>query len=356
MAVSMAVATALVPTSASAEPVSPGLATARARAAILNATVDRLRLQAEQSIEAYDTVTDELRQLQARTLNSAQHLADLRTAAATAQARNVARVRLLYQSQADYGLLGALFGGGTPDDLLDRAQVAEAVTGSSRSETATADAGAREGADIAASADAVARRQVRLLGAASEHVSRIQTVLAEAAAVFAGADADVRRIAAADRRAAEAAAARAFAVRLAAAQAAADVVTTPGLPASGVAAGAALTAARTRLGMPYLWGAVGPTRFDCSGLTGWAYRQVGVNLPRTSRQQWFAGPHPTLAELAPGDLLFWATDTRDPATIHHVALYAGGGMMIAAPHSGDVVKVQPVYSNGYLGAVRPTAG
>lgn len=70
--------------------------------------------------------------------------------------------------------------------------------------------------------------------------------------------------------------------------------------------------------------------------------------------QWYAGPHPPLGEITAGDLLFWATDVRNPATIHHVALYLGGVCMIAAPGSGDVVKIQPVSGNGYIGAVRPT--
>ena len=66
-----------------------------------------------------------------------------------------------------------------------------------------------------------------------------------------------------------------------------------------------------------------------------------------------AGPHVTLGELQPGDLLFWASDPSNPATIHHVALYIGGGLMIAAPHTGDVVKIEPVYMQGYIGATRP---
>ncbi|MCU1595281.1 MAG: hypothetical protein JWO12_2673, partial [Frankiales bacterium] len=130
--------------------------------------------------------------------------------------------------------------------------------------------------------------------------------------------------------------------------------TLPPVDASPVAA-AALGFAQGQLGKPYVWGATGPGAFDCSGLTGAAYAAAGLTLPRTSREQWFAGPQVALADLQPGDLLFWATDTTNPATIHHVALYAGNGLMVAAPHTGDVVKVQPVYLDGYIGAVRPGA-
>jgi cell wall-associated NlpC family hydrolase len=118
---------------------------------------------------------------------------------------------------------------------------------------------------------------------------------------------------------------------------------------------AAIAAARAQLGKPYQWGATGPNSFDCSGLTGWAYGHAGVGLPRTSREQWFAGPHPGLGYLQPGDLLFWAPDTSNAATIHHVAIYIGGDKMIAAPHTGADVAIQSVYLTGYIGAVRPTA-
>jgi cell wall-associated NlpC family hydrolase len=113
-----------------------------------------------------------------------------------------------------------------------------------------------------------------------------------------------------------------------------------------------LRAAQSRLGDRYVWGAVGPNTFDCSGLVGWSYAQAGISLPRTSEQQWFAGVHVPVREMRPGDLLFWHYDPTDPADIDHVALYIGRGMMIVAPHTGTVVQVQPVYSADFAGVVR----
>jgi peptidoglycan DL-endopeptidase CwlO len=85
----------------------------------------------------------------------------------------------------------------------------------------------------------------------------------------------------------------------------------------------------------------------------WAFEQAGVLLPRTAADQYAAvGQKVPLGQLEPGDLLFWATDVSNPATIHHVAIYLGGGLMLAAPHTGTVVQVQPVYLDGYIGAVR----
>ena len=76
---------------------------------------------------------------------------------------------------------------------------------------------------------------------------------------------------------------------------------------------------------------------------------------RVAADQYFAGPHPTWAQLEPGDLLFWAYDMNNPASIHHVRIYLGGGLMIAAPHTGTDVQIEPVYFDGLYGATRPWA-
>lgn len=111
-------------------------------------------------------------------------------------------------------------------------------------------------------------------------------------------------------------------------------------------------AAYSRIGAPYVWGATGPGAFDCSGLVGWAYAQAGISLPRTSEQQWFAGPHVPLSDARPGDLLFWTYNPADPGDVDHVALYVGNGMMIAAPHTGERVQLTPVWTADLAGVVR----
>jgi cell wall-associated NlpC family hydrolase len=100
----------------------------------------------------------------------------------------------------------------------------------------------------------------------------------------------------------------------------------------------ALTWAFAELGKKYVWGATGPNTFDCSGLTQYVWRQAGVNIPRVAADQdaWTI-PVP-LSQLLPGDLVFFGhTD------VHHVGIYIGDGLMINAPHTGDVVRVSSIW-------------
>lgn len=90
-----------------------------------------------------------------------------------------------------------------------------------------------------------------------------------------------------------------------------------------------LSVAATKLGTPYVWGATGPSSFDCSGFTQWVYRQVGISIPRTSSSQMSAGTKVSVSQARPGDLL-WKSG--------HIAIYVGGNTYIHAPQTGDVVR------------------
>ncbi|MET9621369.1 C40 family peptidase [Streptomyces sp. NPDC006464] len=106
-------------------------------------------------------------------------------------------------------------------------------------------------------------------------------------------------------------------------------------PASGRAA-AAVIAARSAIGKPYVWGATGPSAFDCSGLMVWSFRQAGISLPRTSSAQRYAGRQVPLSQAQPGDLVTYRSDAS------HVAVYAGNGQVIHAPYPGARVRYDPV--------------
>jgi peptidoglycan DL-endopeptidase CwlO len=106
-------------------------------------------------------------------------------------------------------------------------------------------------------------------------------------------------------------------------------------------AGAAIAFALGEVGKPYVWGATGPNTYDCSGLMLRAFQAAGINLPRVSRQQYFAGGHVPVRQAQAGDLLFYATDPSDPSTIHHVVLYMGNDQIVEAPYTGERVRVRP---------------
>ncbi|AKJ13674.1 hypothetical protein ABB07_27650 [Streptomyces incarnatus] len=117
-------------------------------------------------------------------------------------------------------------------------------------------------------------------------------------------------------------------------------------PASGRAA-AAFSAAQSVLGSPYVYGASGPSSFDCSGLTSWAYAQAGVSIPRTSESQATIGTRIyDQSQLKVGDLVFFYGD------IHHVGLYAGNGQVLHAPHTGAVVRYEAMSDMPFQFGVR----
>jgi cell wall-associated NlpC family hydrolase len=114
----------------------------------------------------------------------------------------------------------------------------------------------------------------------------------------------------------------------------------------GSLASRALAYAYAQLGKPYVWGAVGPYSFDCSGLTMQAWRSAGVLLPHFAAFQ-YQSSHPIgYSDLRPGDLLFWATDGEDSDTIYHEAMYIGGQQMIQAPRSGENVEISSMWMWG----------
>jgi cell wall-associated NlpC family hydrolase len=146
------------------------------------------------------------------------------------------------------------------------------------------------------------------------------------------------------------------------------------IPSDGSRGAKVVNAALAWLGTTYAWGggnSNGPTLgirdggvadaygdymkvgFDCSGLALYAWAQVGVSLPHYSGYQYFSGQHVPVEQLQPGDLVFYANNTSDPGTIHHVAIYMGNNQIVEAPQSGSVVKISTFYRSGFIGATRP---
>ncbi len=199
--------------------------------------------------------------------------------------------------------------------------------------------------------------------------NQASTLVAQEQATRAGVDAQIQTLVAQQQAAASAAAAAAFTAKVNAAQAsakaAASTTTTsntsgstnptrgssptavpttvptapapPSAPPPPLASGAAgaIQAAEQEVGVPYVWGGASPsTGFDCSGLIMWAYAQVGIGLPHYSGAQFSSTVHIPLADIQPGDLLFYGSQGSD-----HEAMYVGGGQMIEAPHAGASVRI-----------------
>ncbi|MGX1853107.1 NlpC/P60 family protein [Streptomyces sp. NPDC055299] len=119
-----------------------------------------------------------------------------------------------------------------------------------------------------------------------------------------------------------------------------------GTPSSTKAA-QAIAFARAQIGKPYVWGATGPSSYDCSGLTQAAWKAAGVTMPRTTWDQVKIGTRVSTKDLQPGDLVFFFDD------ISHVGMYIGDGKMIHAPHPGASVRVESIYYMPIYGSVRP---
>ncbi|GAA1521042.1 C40 family peptidase [Streptomyces albidochromogenes] len=122
-----------------------------------------------------------------------------------------------------------------------------------------------------------------------------------------------------------------------------------GSPSDAYAAKAekVLAFARAQIGKPYVWGAAGPSSYDCSGLTQGAWKAAGVTLPRTTWDQVNVGTRVATEDLKPGDLVFFYDD------ISHVGVYIGGGKMIHAPKPGAYVREESIYYMPIYGSVRP---
>jgi peptidoglycan DL-endopeptidase CwlO len=117
----------------------------------------------------------------------------------------------------------------------------------------------------------------------------------------------------------------------------------------------AISYAEEQLGKPYQWGATGPDAFDCSGLVMMAYRAAGIDIPRTSQQQWAAGPRISPSQVQPGDLVFFAGADGTATAPGHVGLVIGNGLMIEAYATGFPIRIAPYGDRDPVGFTQPWA-
>ena len=333
-------------------PVGParpaGVAGLRAEAAAVRARLDAQNQRLEVLAEQIETAFDRGRSLLAATaaLDARRRAAE--AALAAAQADLDRRARSAYMAGPGF-VAGELLGDEAPGDLLARLRAQQAVFDADLAALHRVQA-AKDGLDEARARLAGRLvQQARMAAELDAKRAEAERLAATLKGELAGMDRRVAALLDAQGRREEAGRRAAFGRYLATARAGG-----PGAGGGRAAAAArrAVAVALAQLGSPYQWGAQGPDRFDCSGLTSFAYAAAGVAIPRTSAAQFaaYVGARPVdPVHLVPGDLVFFGSP------IHHVGMYVGRGLMVEAPHTGAVVRTASIWRPDYAGAVRPVA-
>lgn len=311
---------------------SPSVAEPRPSVAQVAARVDALNERAEAVAEQFN-----LNGIKLAAATRKAAVAEARVARAqarlAAERRRFAAIAAAAYRNGGVGSATALMMSSSPQDYLERATALDRISarGADRMRTL------RTATVRLAQAKDAARQQAAEVRAINQAIAakrqQVNALLSQAQALLSGLRADER--------------ARLSALRSAQARASRADVRFPAFTGSASArARIAIDFAMSQRGKPYQWGAAGPNSYDCSGLTMRAYRKAGISLDHYTGSQWNAGRHVSRSQLRPGDLVFFYPDH------HHVGIYLGGGQMVHAPHSGDVVKVSPIDGRDYAGAVR----
>ncbi|MBO1415511.1 C40 family peptidase [Streptomyces sp. FH025] len=360
---------------AEADGKAASVAALEAALAAARAELDRAGREAEQAVEAYNGAQLVLTRARAEEAAAAQRAATAETARSEA-AEDAARLAAETYRQgagAELSALNALLGAHGPREAGDRAAVVGVVSERTRQvlDAATSTAAAAKAASAAARAAtetaekaanevgaAKARAEQRLAaqqGEVAASAKRREQLLTElAAARHTTVELERRRrdaLEAIAAREAEAAARAAAEQAAREAEAAADAVTTfqaappAARPWSAEGAAAAIAFARSKIGLPYIWGGEGPEGYDCSGLTMMAWREGGRQLNHFAADQYAESTPVTYRQLRPGDLVFW-TNTGRAADIYHVGLYIGDDQMIEAPRTGVPIKQASLWIMG----------
>ena len=334
LALTLALSTTPVLTPAFGSPISDKLGRAR----VIKAKIDALATKAEIATEDWDQAKIEYDGLHGQVLALNARLARNKAKTDVLQTSLNTRADSMYRS-GPLGLLDVLLGAASFDDfattwdLLNQMNKEEATAVVelktlraealvAQAQLKTAEAGAKKVYDV------MAARRSSILGDE-----------AQAKSLLKGVEREIAVLTAADR-------ARRAADARASGGGGGGTGWNWGNPARSPRSGVVGIALRY-LGARYVWAASGPRTFDCSGFTMFVYAQVGVSLPHSSRSQIGYGQRVSRANLQPGDLVFFGSP------IHHVGIYVGGGKMVNAPHTGDVVSIDPIDGRGFAGACRP---
>jgi cell wall-associated NlpC family hydrolase len=349
--------------------------------------VNALDLQFGRSVEAWHGAQYELDKTRRQLATNRAQLRVAKQQERVALERVRARLIALYESSDEPTTIAILLGSSTMSDLLGRLDAAQAITAADHRLAVQTTAARERYAATERRTRATEQRRAVALSQLDSQRKQIGSMLTQRRQLLSSIQSEVATLKAQElrRQAVLAAQARArlaqqqellrqqAAARAAAARRAAQPApTTPAAPVPGTTTTAtqtpttatpaaptpapanltgghpdAATIAMKYLGVPYLWGGATPAGFDCSGLVMYVYAQLGISLPHYAAAQYGLGTPVSRDQLQPGDLVFFDG-------LNHVGIYIGGGEMVHAPQTGDVVKITPLtdFGAGYVGARR----
>lgn len=301
-----------------------------------------LYLQTESATESYNQAKQVADQQRAKAETVDRQLADQKVAVSDSRDQIGLMARQMYQDGGVSPYLSMLTGE-TPQDFFGRAHVLDRAAGHQRDVLGDLTSGVARLNDLNTQAQHALDQAQKAQDEQATKKAQVESGLHQVEATLAGlTGAQISELQTLEQRGAD--------------QAQKDFMDSkalgddPALRAPSSVGDRAIGYAFQQLGKPYEWGAVGPKTYDCSGLTSQAWAHAGIDIPRTSQQQWAKLPRVPLELLRPGDLVIYFSGAT------HVALYIGNGLVIQAPRPGSVVKISPIAANPILGAVRPDLG